>query len=348
MQEKSNSIGVFNSLNAVSGDMLDMSTFIQNANELGAANTSFVFIIDYKAQQAKIQLLETEEQASLYFRIGSHTNFPFAKVPKQKVLLQASPISFEKYQLGFDKIQEYLHRGDSFLVNYTQATPIELNLRLQEIFAYTKAKYQLYTSFENEEIVAFSPETFVKIDNNVLSTFPMKGTISADVPNAKDDILNDAKELAEHTTIVDLLRNDLSKVSEKVWVERFRYIENIETHKGNLLQVSSEIKANMPEQWNENLGDILANLLPAGSICGAPKPETLRIINEVENYDRGFYTGIVGIYKEKSLDCGVLIRFIEKNKKGTFFKSGGGITTRSKAEDEYQEMIEKIYIPLAK
>jgi para-aminobenzoate synthetase component I len=326
---------------------IDFNTFVVEANKLASVNTPFVFLIDYKAQKAIVAELSDSSNNSLFYRIGKQTNFPFGANPQPKVSLISNPISEEQYTQGFNKIQQYLHRGDSFLVNYTQATPIELNLSLQEVFAFTKAKYQLYVQLEDLEFVAFSPETFVTINNNILSTFPMKGTIPANHPNAEATILSDQKELAEHTTIVDLLRNDLSSVAQKVWVERFRYTENIKTHKGDLLQVSSEIKAELHAHWPSILGNILEKMLPAGSICGAPKPETLRIINEVEGYERGFYTGIVGIFNNNSLDCGVLIRYIEKNKEGLFFKSGGGITARSKATEEYQEMIEKIYIPLA-
>jgi para-aminobenzoate synthetase component 1 len=174
----------------------------------------------------------------------------------------------------------------------------------------------------------------------------MKGTISAEIIDAEKKILADKKELAEHTTIVDLIRNDLSIVAQKVWVERFRYIEKIKTHNTDLLQVSSEIRGQLANNWHENIGNIIRKLLPAGSICGAPKPATLKIIEKAENYDRGNYTGIFGIFDGENLDSGVMIRFIEKTPNGMVFKSGGGITAKSLAKFEYQEMIEKVYIPI--
>jgi para-aminobenzoate synthetase component 1 len=93
------------------------------------------------------------------------------------------------------------------------------------------------------------------------------------------------------------------------------------------------------------------NLLPAGSITGTPKRKTVEIIHEIEKYDRGFFTGIWGIYDGTSLDTAVLIRFIERKKNNTnnknqyIYKSGGGITLDSDINNEYNEMIEKVYIP---
>jgi para-aminobenzoate synthetase component 1 len=175
----------------------------------------------------------------------------------------------------------------------------------------------------------------------------MKGTISANIPDAENVILNDKKEFAEHTTIVDLIRNDISMVAEKVWVEKFRYISRIHTHEGDLLQVSSEICGKLPQNYAENIGTLLFKLLPAGSICGAPKPQTLAIIKEAERYQRGFYTGVFGIFDGQNLDSSVMIRFIEKQEDGSLiFKSGGGITVYSDVQSEYQEMIDKVYLSI--
>lgn len=174
----------------------------------------------------------------------------------------------------------------------------------------------------------------------------MKGTIAASVPDAKTKILSDKKEAAEHATIVDLIRNDLSQLAQKVWVERYRYLDRIDTNSGGLWQVSSEIVALLPENWRSQIGTLLASLLPAGSITGAPKPKTIEIIRKAESYDRGFYTGVCGFFDGKDLDCGVMIRFIENQDGQLVFKSGGGITAQSDARAEYQEMIDKVYLPL--
>ena len=174
----------------------------------------------------------------------------------------------------------------------------------------------------------------------------MKGTIDASLPNARERILADKKEEAEHATIVDLIRNDLSQVASEVTVSRYRYIDELQTNRGRLLQVSSEIRGKLPEDWKASLGDILFRLLPAGSITGAPKKKTMQIISEAETYERGFYTGVMGYFDGSSLDSAVMIRFVEQEGDRMYFKSGGGITCRSEVESEYHEMKQKVYVPI--
>jgi para-aminobenzoate synthetase component 1 len=175
----------------------------------------------------------------------------------------------------------------------------------------------------------------------------MKGTIDASLPDAENTILRDEKEMAEHATIVDLLRNDLSMVAEEVRVTNYRYVERINTMQQDLLQVSSEITGRLPVDYKQHLGDILFALLPAGSICGAPKIRTLDIISQAEGYDRGFYTGVCGYFDGESLDSAVMIRFLEQTDNGLVYKSGGGITFQSELDKEYEELIQKVYVPVS-
>lgn len=175
----------------------------------------------------------------------------------------------------------------------------------------------------------------------------MKGTIDASFPNAKKVILADPKEAAEHATIVDLIRNDISIVADQVWVERYRYIEPVKTNQKTLLQVSSEIAGILPDHFDGEFGDLLLKLLPAGSISGAPKPSTLQIIKDAEGYDRGYYTGVMGYFDGKNFESAVMIRYIENQDGKLVFKSGGGITAKSDAQSEYQELIDKVYLPFA-
>ena len=173
----------------------------------------------------------------------------------------------------------------------------------------------------------------------------MKGTIDASISNAKLLLLNNPKEIAEHATIVDLIRNDLSKVATQVRVSNYRYIEEVKTFKKTLLQASSKIEGVLPSNYKELLGDILFSLLPAGSISGAPKMKTLDIIKNTESQERGYFTGIFGIFNGRNLDSGVVIRFIEDRNKNMVFRSGGGITAQSNHKAEYQELIDKVYVP---
>jgi para-aminobenzoate synthetase component 1 len=194
--------------------------------------------------------------------------------------------------------------------------------------------------------VVFSPELFIEIRKGKISSYPMKGTIDASVQDAAARILSDSKETAEHHTIVDMIRSDLSLVATNVKVERFRFLNSVKTHDKTLLQVSSEITGDLPDNYHAHLGDIFSNLLPAGSICGAPKKKTLEIIRKSEIYERGYYTGVFGIFDGTELCSAVMIRFIEKSNEKYVFKSGGGITFFSDAEKEYQELIDKVYVPI--
>lgn len=316
----------------------------QQINRLSASCVPFLFIINYKATGGYV-IPEAELNAKfIRFQIGEKQNTSIVndKV-KQQLHWHTSPISLKEYKQKFEYVQGQIQQGNSFLVNLTQPTRLKTNLDLSDLFEFGTAKYKLWLK---DRFTVLSPETFVQIRESEISSFPMKGTIDAALPNAENIILNDPKEKAEHATIVDLIRNDLSIVAENVKVTRYRYLDKLSTNKGELLQVSSEITGKLPDNYHQKLGDILFSLLPAGSICGAPKPKTLEIIEEAEGYDRGFYTGIFGWFDGKNLDSGVMIRFIEQQADQLVFKSGGGITSQSELEKEYEELIQKVYVPL--
>jgi para-aminobenzoate synthetase component 1 len=214
---------------------------------------------------------------------------------------------------------------------------------LARLFEIVYAPYKL---FYPGRFVVFSPEQFVSIADGYIRTFPMKGTIDASVPDAAMQLLDDIKEQEEHATVVDLLRNDLSMVARDVQVERYRYITEIRTGEQALLQCSSEISGILDEGYADHLGSIMQALLPAGSVTGAPKKKTVQLIKEIEPDPRGYFTGVFGVYDGMKLDSAVMIRMIEERKDGQYYRSGGGITYRSVAEQEYQEMIQKVYLPL--
>jgi para-aminobenzoate synthetase component I len=315
---------------------------------------------------------------------------------------QIEPPLYEDYERSFNIVKSNIMAGNSYLTNLTCRVPVSCNLSLEDIFHRAKGKYKLllrrkrtqaedkahlkeeaqnkaHLKEENIEenltpFVCFSPETFVRIKGGRIYSYPMKGTLDASLPNAEKLLMEDRKEAAEHATIVDLIRNDLSRVAENVRVDKYRYIDVLHTNKGDILQTSSEISGRLPEDYPHHLGEILDAQLPAGSITGAPKDKTMQIIQEAEGYDRGFYTGIMGIYDQGELNSAVMIRFIEeetspvdfetdgeknfKAKEGKasegkepkanrklYFKAGGGITSKSDCRKEYEEVIQKIYLP---
>lgn len=318
---------------------------ILEMNRLGKERTPFIFIIDFEMESPILFPLTELPKEKILYNINGFSNYTSPLLPSRKIIFKKNPISVDDYSVAFNKVIRNINHGNSYLVNLTFPTEIETNLSLGEIFYLSIAPYKLLVE---DKLVVFSPETFIRISNGKIFSFPMKGTIDANIPNARKIILNDEKEISEHTTIVDLIRNDLSIISRNVKVEKFRYIEKIKTIDKDLFQVSSEISGELPDDYHGKLGSIIFGLLPAGSISGAPKKKTIEIIKEVENYKRGYYTGIFGYFDGNDLDSAVMIRFIEKCEDKLFYKSGGGITARSKLELEYQEMIDKVYVPIVR
>lgn len=323
----------------------DKEEAVRYMNRAGASGRPFIFIIDYKQESVWVAEPNEVDPDELLYDLNGFTNVTTMEVrPSEKqVEWEASPISYEAYSRSFQTVSAHIHAGNSYLVNLTCATPVQTNLTLREVFFSSRALYRLWLK---DRFVVFSPEIFVRIRNGSIYSYPMKGTIDASLPDAREQILADKKEEAEHATIVDLIRNDLSRVASEVTVARYRYIDELQTNKGRLLQVSSEISGKLSDDWKASLGTLLFDLLPAGSISGAPKKKTLEIIEEAETYKRGFYTGVMGYFDGTSLDSAVMIRFLEQQDGQLLFKSGGGITSQSDLWNEYNEMKQKIYVPI--
>lgn len=311
-------------------------------NEYGRLHIPFFFAIDFEMERPIILRPDEITSDEIRFDINGKKNYELFDMDLPASKFKKYPLSLAQYKAGFDLVQQEINAGNTYLLNLTYPTQIETNLSLEDIFKQSPAPYKLWLK---DQLVLFSPETFVRIDDQKIASFPMKGTIDAAIPNATEVILKDKKEKAEHCTIVDLIRNDLNRVAENVRVERFRYLDKIVTNEKTLWQVSSKIVGDLPDDYEQQLGDILFKLLPAGSISGAPKCKTIEIIQAAELGKRGYYTGVFGYFDGKNLDSGVMIRLIEQKDGQLFYKSGGGITTFSQMEKEYQELIDKVYLP---
>lgn len=376
---------------------------IDKINRLASQDETFLFVINYQGNKAFIRQLSDINPEECLFDFEGRGNFSDEmKNNSEKIAeisWQIAPPLYEDYERSFDIVKNNIMAGNSYLTNLTCKVPVSCNLSLEDIFNQAKGKYKLLLrrkrnqaedkaqQKEEEEaqnkadkkeenieeisnpFVCFSPETFVRIKNGRIYSYPMKGTLDASLPDAEKQLMEDRKEAAEHATIVDLIRNDLSRVAENVRVDKYRYIDVLHTNKGDILQTSSEISGSLPEDYRQHLGEILDAQLPAGSITGAPKDKTIQIIHEAEGYDRGFYTGIMGIYDQGELNSAVMIRFIEeenspvdfeadgeknfkanegkepKESRELYFKAGGGITSKSDCRREYEEVIQKIYLP---
>jgi len=308
---------------------------ITKMNYYGKNKIPFFFIISYDLSSFEIISLD-KLPSNIKYNINQNN------ISKNKSKLSIIKPNFKQYEKKFNTIISNIKSGNTYIANLTNFTQINQDIDFNNIFENSSAKYNL---LYKDEFVSFSPETFVKISNNTISSYPMKGTIDANIKNAKETLLENKKELAEHTMVVDLIRNDLSIVSSNVRVEKFRFVEKINAGEKELYQSSSKINGQLNNNWNEQIGNIITSLLPAGSITGTPKKSTINILKNIEDFNRGFYTGIWGIFDGENLDSSVLIRFIEKQKNKYIYKSGGGITIDSNCEDEYNEMIDKVYIP---
>ena len=354
---------------------------IDKINQLASQDEPFLFVINYQGDKAFIRLLSDINPEECLFDFEgrgnlSHVRKETLKEETSETIWQIDPPLYEDYERSFNIVKSNIMAGNSYLTNLTCRVPVSCNLSLEDIFHRAKGKYKLLLRRKRNltPFVCFSPETFVRIKGGRIYSYPMKGTLDASLPDAEKQLMEDRKEAAEHATIVDLIRNDLSRVAEDVRVDKYRYIDVLHTNKGNILQTSSEISGRLPEDYPHHLGEILDAQLPAGSITGAPKDKTMQIIQEAEGYDRGFYTGIMGIYDQGELNSAVMIRFIEeetspvdfeadgeknfKAKEGKasegkepkasrklYFKAGGGITSKSDCRKEYEEVIQKIYLP---
>ena len=326
----------------IMGNGKNLKEFIKLMNRYSSEKEPYLFIIDFEMKYPEIHKLSSVP-SGVKFRTPLCSNAAEGQVMNDVISLTRYPVDYETYSEAFNNVYRNISLGNSYLLNLTFPSFIETDLTLEEIFLASVAKYKL---LYNNKFVVFSPEIFIRISNGEIKSFPMKGTIDASVDEAEKVILNDMKEMAEHNTIVDLIRNDLSLFADRVVVDRYRYIDEIKTDGGVLLQVSSEITGHLHPGYESHLGDIITGLLPAGSVTGAPKKQTMKIIKESEKYDRGWYTGIFGVFDGKSLDSAIMIRYIEDESGRLIYKSGGGITFMSDPEKEYQELISKIYVPV--
>ncbi|EQA05619.1 aminodeoxychorismate synthase component I [Glaesserella parasuis] len=321
-----------------------MQQFIQIANQYGKMRLPFFFLIDFEKQKPLIYPLSEIEDKGLYFDFNGQQKFIQSLKTNENFELEIIPPNYTQYKKAFDFVQQQIQIGNSYLLNLTQQTKIKTNYHLAQIFQQSKAKYKLLL---DENFVCFSPECFIRIKENKIYSYPMKGTINANEEDAVNKLLNSEKEFTEHNTIVDLIRNDLALVSKYIQVTKYRYVEKVVTHRGAIYQTSSEICGELDENWQKNIGTMLDKLLPAGSISGAPKVKTVEIIQQAEQHERGYYTGIFGYFDGENVESAVAIRYIEKQGDKYYFRSGGGITALSQLDDEYNEILEKVYVPIS-
>ena len=258
----------------------------------------------------------------------------------------------ENYLKNVVKIKSLLQQGEIYELNYCQEyfaenikinNPFELYFKLNTI---TKAPYSAFLNTENHQVFCGSPERFLQKKGNKLISQPIKGTAARgnsekeDLAN-KETLQNKQKERSENIMIVDLVRNDFSKIAQKnsVTVAELCAIYSFETVHQMISTVSSELKE------NTSFTDIIRATFPMGSMTGAPKLNAMKYIDELEDFSRGIYAGSIGyIEPNGDFDFNVIIRSLVFNKEDKYLSCavGGAITILSEPEEEYAECQTKI------
>ncbi len=260
--------------------------------------------------------------------------------------------SKERYISQVEKLKAHIQRGDIYEVNYCQeffAGNVELDFPMDTYFKLnriTKAPFSTFLQTDNHVIFCGSPERYLKKTGKRLLSQPIKGTAPRGMDAQADEALklhlqNDPKERAENIMIVDLVRNDLSRIAKKgsVQVSELCGIHTFETVHQMISTVECEVEHDLPFM------DILKASFPMGSMTGAPKVEAMKIIDETEDFNRGIYSGSVGyISPNGDFDFNVVIRSMIYNREKKYLSCavGGAITILSDPEKEFEECQTKI------
>ena len=306
--------------------------------------------IRYEAKEAFLGKRITSKKPLLYFEVYKN----YEKIgTKTKDLTEAKifikdVITKEEYTKNINKIKELIENGITYEVNYTYPSKVYTNVNDTDLFNFLRSKQNTeFCSFiknKYETVLSFSPELFFKIKGNKIVTKPMKGTVKRGKTFFEDRtnrlfLKNDEKNRSENLMIVDLLRNDTARFAKPktVKVEKLFQIEKYKT----VYQMVSEISAKLND--NTTLWQILNGLFPCGSITGAPKISTMKVIDEIENYEREIYCGAIGYLSPQECIFSVPIRILQKSAENTYYKyaAGGAIVWDSNAEEEFEETLVK-------
>jgi para-aminobenzoate synthetase component 1 len=322
-----------------------------------SANSIFFCSYDYKN---KIENLESRKSSSLKFddivffeatEEQSIENFPETKFTKQNnPITLSAKTSKEEYIKNVEKLKVHIQNGDIYEINYcitfeaknAVINPLEIYSKLNAI---SKAPYSALVKLNDKYIISASPELFLSKRGNKLFTKPIKGTIkrgttAEEDEKLKSELFNSIKERTENVMIVDVARNDLSRIAKKgtVKVEKLYDIESYEQVHQMVSTVSCELKENI------SFDDIIKATFPMASMTGAPKIRAMELIDDFETNSRGPYSGCIGYIKENGdFDLSVLIRSIFYNETESYlsFSVGSAITAMCNPEKEYEECLLK-------
>ncbi len=318
-----------------------------------------IIIIDHKKNKkyiAAIGIRESQEEIIKRIRQGIENG---EKKQAKKLKSKISPKTILKnreiksnmtkdyYLNSIKELKNYIYSGDIYQVNFTQRFSCKFEEDSYELYKNLKeinpAPFAAYYDFGDGEIVSSSPERFIKLSNNILEARPMKGTRPRGKDRIEDEklkteLVTSEKDKAELLMIVDLMRNDISRVAKKgsVKVTELFHLEEYATVHQMVATVKGELKSEL------SAIDVIKNTFPGGSITGAPKIRAMEIIDELEPTTRNVYTGSIGyIGFNGDMDMNIAIRTMIIKDKVAYFQVGGGIVWDSDPLEEYEESLVK-------
>jgi para-aminobenzoate synthetase component 1 len=323
----------------------------KNADRIKFPTTGFFvprYVVEWDGNGKQTFLKGEADQKALDFI--AHFESQREVVPSNNVKLFPG-LSKSEYISKIEKLQEEIQYGNIYEVTYCQEFYAE-NSVINPLSTYfelnraTKASFSCFLEWEGRYLLSASPERFLKREGNRLISQPIKGTAKRGATPTEDlqlktDLLASEKERAENVMIVDLVRNDLSRIAERnsVQVDELFGVYTFET----VHQLISTVSASIDEKVT--ILEILKALFPMGSMTGAPKISAMHLIEEHETFKRGLYSGSVGYFKPNGdFDFNVIIRSILYNEKTQSISCpvGGAITLKSSPESEYEECMIKV------
>lgn len=327
-------------------------------NQIEAYQEKGYFAVGYVAYEAsqafepKFQIFDSPLMSEylLYFTIHDTVqteSIPLAYEPVPLPESWQELTSAEEYKAAIEHIHHHIRQGNTYQINFT--VQLQQNITADPFAIYNRlvveqnAHYNAFIQHDDVSIISISPELFFKKDGDILTTRPMKGTTNRGLTTETDLkqaqwLAHDQKNRSENMMIVDLLRNDMNRIS-KIGSENVKRLCQVEQY-STVWQMTSTIETQLLP--NSRLDDIFQALFPCGSITGAPKIATMAIIKNVEKQARGVYCGAIGILLPNGPTIfNVAIRTLQMQGNKAIYGVGGGITWDSKWEAEYEETRQK-------
>jgi anthranilate synthase component 1 len=296
---------------------------------------------------------DKKDNATYYFHIGNKSRLDeLEKIINSKDQIVARGISYSKpvsettkneFISNVKKAKQYVYQGEVFQVVISRkfkfrlsGDPMHLYQNLRKL---NPSPYMYFFKYKKRFIIGSSPEMLLRVINNKIETFPIAGTrpvsnMERENRMLKNELLRDKKELAEHTMLVDLARNDLGRIckfgsvhpKELMIVKRFSHVQHLVSH----------ITGTLDDKYDNF--DAFRSLFPAGTVSGAPKVRAMEVISELEKSSRGPYAGALGYFSfNRCCDFAIIIRSLFINGNNAYIQSGAGIVTDSIPTNEYLE-----------